>query len=86
MLKLFFTHPNEFRILVQYWINHEQKRDITALTEHKTSGYDRATMRRCWELLDMTSRSFSAVIKEVDGELARVVSSIRICLRSWFFF
>jgi hypothetical protein len=31
-------------------------------------------MRRCWELLDHSSRSFSAVIKELDGDLARVVS------------
>ncbi|EEB99568.1 hypothetical protein MPER_00731, partial [Moniliophthora perniciosa FA553] len=54
-----------------YWLYHEQKRDITAKQEHETSGWDRATMRRCWEFLDMTSRSFSAVIKELDGDLAR---------------
>ena len=74
MLKLLFTHPNEFRTLVQYWAHHEQKRDITAPSEFKTSGYDRPTMKRCWEFLDLTSRSFSAVIKELDGDLARVVS------------
>jgi len=31
-------------------------------------------MKECWRLLDLTSRSFSRVIKELDGELARVVS------------
>ena len=51
------------------------KRDITAKSEHATSGWDRKSMRRCWEFLDMTSRSFAAVIKELDGDLARVVRS-----------
>ena len=30
-------------------------------------------MKRCWELLDMTSRSFAAVIKELEGDLCRAV-------------
>lgn len=30
-------------------------------------------MKRCWELLDQTSRSFAAVIKELEGDLSRVV-------------
>ncbi len=34
-------------------------------------------MRECWALLDQTSRSFSMVIKELDDELARVVSARR---------
>ena len=68
-----FAHPNEFRSLVQYWLWHEPKRDITALGEHETSGYNRKSMKRCWAFLDQTSRSFAAVIKELDGDLARVV-------------
>lgn len=74
MLKLLLTRPDEFRTLLQFKLFHEQKRDLTAIHEHPTSGWDRQSMRRCWEFLDMTSRSFSAVIKELDGELARVVS------------
>lgn len=31
-------------------------------------------MFRCWEYLDFTSRSFASVIRELDGELTRVVS------------
>ena len=31
-------------------------------------------MRECWRLLDLTSRSFSRVVRELEGELARVVS------------
>lgn len=71
---LLLTHPNEFRSLVQYYVYHEQKRDIASVKEHPTSGWDRTSMRRCWDFLDQTSRSFSAVIKELDGDLARTVS------------
>ncbi|KAF7356134.1 Squalene synthase [Mycena venus] len=80
-LLMLLTHPNEFRILLQYHIYHEQKRDITAKQEHPTSGWDRQSMRRCWEFLDMTSRSFSAVIKELEGDLARVVCLFYLVLR-----
>jgi farnesyl-diphosphate farnesyltransferase len=73
-IALLLTHPFEFRTLIQFWLYHEQKRDIAAQKEHPTSGWDRASMRRCWEFLDMTSRSFSAVIKELEGDLARTVS------------
>jgi farnesyl-diphosphate farnesyltransferase len=74
MLVLLLTHPDEFRTLVQYKLYHEQKRDITAQQEHHTSGWDRESMRHCWKFLDMTSRSFAAVIKELEGDLARTVS------------
>ena len=76
MATLMLTHPNEFRTLVQFWLWHEPKRDITSVKEFETSGWDRKTMRRCWEFLDMTGRSFSAVTKELDGDLARVVRLI----------
>ena len=75
MLFLLLTHPDEFRILVQFYLWHDTKRDITRKHEHATSGWDRPSMRRCWELLDMTSRSFAVVIKELDGDLARLVSA-----------
>ena len=74
-LLLLVTHPNEFRKLALFWLWHVPKRDITSPSEHETSGWDRESMRKCWEFLDFTSRSFSIVIKEVDGELARVVRS-----------
>jgi farnesyl-diphosphate farnesyltransferase len=76
LLGLLLTHPLEFRTLVHFYLYHETKRDITALQEHPTSGWDRASMRRCWEFLDTTSRSFAAVIKELDGDLARTVSTL----------
>ncbi|KAG6331798.1 hypothetical protein ID866_7291 [Astraeus odoratus] len=81
MLGLLLTHPTEFRTLVQFYLHHEQKRDITALQEHPTSGWDRESMRRCWKFLDMTSRSFAAVIKELDGDLARTICMYYLVLR-----
>ncbi|KAI0297826.1 isoprenoid synthase domain-containing protein [Multifurca ochricompacta] len=80
IVTLALTHPNEFRILLQFWNYHEPRRDITKKEEHATSGWDRPTMRRCWELLDHSSRSFAAVIKELDGDLARVICLFYIVL------
>ncbi|KAG6902950.1 hypothetical protein C0995_009342 [Termitomyces sp. Mi166 len=80
-LVLLLTHPNEFRTLVQFYFYHEQKRDITSVKEHPTSGWDRESMRRCWAFLDKTSRSFSAVIKELDGDLARTICIFYLVLR-----
>ncbi|KAJ7773287.1 squalene synthase [Mycena metata] len=80
-LLLLLTHPMEFRTLVQYSIYHD-KRDITAPSEHPTTGWDRPSMRRCWELLDLTSRSFSSVIKGLEGDLARVVCLFYLVLRA----
>lgn len=54
------------------WRDH---RDITDPTQAEATGWKRENMRQCWEFLDQTSRSFSMVIKELDGELARVVSA-----------
>ncbi|KAF8325033.1 squalene synthase [Amanita rubescens] len=78
---LFFTHPLEFRSLLQFYIYHEQKRDIKAIKEHPTSGWDRASMQRCWSFLDKTSRSFAAVIKELEGDLARTICLFYLVLR-----
>lgn len=71
---LLLTHPLEFKTLLQFYLYHSQKRDIKAVKEHPTSGWDRQSMKRCWNFLDLTSRSFSAVIKELDGDLARTAS------------
>lgn len=73
ILWMLLAHPDEARSMVQYRMYHMPKRDITNPSEYATSGYDRKAMKRCWEFLDMTSRSFSVVIKEIDGDLARVV-------------
>jgi hypothetical protein len=75
-VKTLFTHPNEFRALIEYavWRNPLRKLE----DDPATSGWDREDMRRCWSFLDMTSRSFAFVIKELEGDLARAVG--RLCL------
>ncbi|CCM00589.1 uncharacterized protein FIBRA_02625 [Fibroporia radiculosa] len=82
MLVLLLTHPVEFRTLVQYKLWHEPNRDLTAPSEHAHSGWNRKSMRRCWEFLDLTSRSFAAVIKEVEGDLARAICLFYLVLRA----
>ncbi|TDL26505.1 farnesyl-diphosphate farnesyltransferase [Rickenella mellea] len=82
MLKLLLTHPTEFRTLVQYYLWHKKKRDITDPREHVTSGYDRPSMRRCWEFLELTGRSYSAVIRELPGDLARIICLYYLVLRA----
>jgi len=79
---LLFTHPTELRALINYGIWHENKRDITDPKEFETSGYDRASMQKCWELLDYSSRSFAMVIKQLDGDLARTVCVFYLVLRA----
>lgn len=72
MLLLLVTRPAEFRILLQYWLWHDQ-RDVSHPGDYANTGWDRETMRKCWGFLDLTSRSFAAVIKQLDGDLARIV-------------
>jgi len=74
LFQLLLTHPLEFATLAQFYLYHDQTRDITNPKEFKTTGYDRESMKKCWYFLDKTSRSFSMVIKELDGDLARIVS------------
>lgn len=81
MLVLLVTHPLEFRTLVQYKLWHNHDRDLTAAKDFENTGWDRKSMRKCWEFLDLTSRSFAGVIKELDGDLARIVCLFYLVLR-----
>ena len=71
------TRPAELRALLQYGIFRDSK-DITA---DKATGYERPAMRRCWEFLPKTSRSFAAVTQELDDDLCRVVCLFYLVLR-----
>lgn len=79
---MFVTHPNEFRSMVNYGLWRDAPRDITKPEEFATSFYDRPSMRKCWDLLDMASRSFSMVIRELEGDLARTVCIFYLVLRA----
>lgn len=69
---LLFTRPSEVRSLITYKVWRDPLNDIKA--DPEASGWSRENMRDCWSLLDATSRSFAAVIKELKGEMSRVVS------------
>ncbi|KAF7322208.1 hypothetical protein MKEN_00745500 [Mycena kentingensis (nom. inval.)] len=77
-LLLLLTHPQEFRTLLQYKLYHSPSRNLVT---DSTSGWERDSMRVCWGFLDQTSRSFAAVIKELEGELARTVCLFYLVLR-----
>ncbi|KAJ7597732.1 squalene synthase [Mycena floridula] len=75
-LLLLITHPLEFRTLLQFKLYHDFRHDF------EKEQIDRASMKRCWEFLDLTSRSFAAVVKEVEGDLARTICLFYLVLRA----
>lgn len=75
---LALRHPKEVRALVTYKIWRDPVNDIKTNPE---AGWDRPAMQRSWYFLDQTSRSFAAVIKELEGELSRVICLFYLVLR-----
>ncbi|KZT59064.1 farnesyl-diphosphate farnesyltransferase [Calocera cornea HHB12733] len=81
LLLLLFTHPNELRSLIQYYV-WTDNRDLADPREKESTGWDRETMRECWGYLDLTSRSFAVVIKNLQGDLARIICLFYLALRA----
>lgn len=79
ILTLAVFHPHELRALITYKVWRDPLNDIKS--DPEASGWNRESMRTCWDLLDATSRSFSAVIKELKGELSRVICIFYLVLR-----
>lgn len=79
ILVLAVVHPHELRALITYKVWRDPLNDIKA--DPEASGWNRESMRTCWDLLDATSRSFGAVIKELKGELSRVICIFYLVLR-----
>ncbi|KAH9473470.1 hypothetical protein Pst134EA_000543 [Puccinia striiformis f. sp. tritici] len=76
---LAIRHPQELKALVNYKLWY----DPPNLQEHpEVTRINEPNMQACWTFLDQTSRSFSAVIKELDGELSRVVCIFYLVLRA----
>lgn len=69
------SRPSEARAVVQYKIWHDP---LNARTPEKEC----ETLRRCYQLLDLTSRSFSAVIQELSPELRDAVMIFYLVLRA----
>ncbi|KAF2007291.1 farnesyl-diphosphate farnesyl transferas-like protein [Amniculicola lignicola CBS 123094] len=70
----YLVHPNELRSIIQWktWHNPVHERD-----ESKEG----PALKRCFHFLDLTSRSFSAVIKELHPELLVPVCLFYLVLR-----
>ncbi|PKI85226.1 squalene synthase [Malassezia vespertilionis] len=79
-VKTAIFYPDEFRAIFAYTIWRDPVHDFKR--NPAESGYDRERMRQCWQFLDMTSRSFAAVIKELKGELCRVICIFYLVLRA----
>ncbi|CBQ69191.1 Farnesyl-diphosphate farnesyltransferase [Sporisorium reilianum SRZ2] len=79
-LVLGVTHPTELRAMIGYKLWRDPLNDIKANPD--ASGWNREQMRDCWGFLDLTSRSFAAVIKELKGELSRVICLFYLVLRA----
>ena len=67
-------HPLDFTTFVQFYLYYHRKLRNSAWKEHPNSGWDRRTMRKCWELFDMTDKAVCTIVKGLDGDLARTVS------------
>ncbi|WWC87997.1 farnesyl-diphosphate farnesyltransferase [Kwoniella dendrophila CBS 6074] len=74
-------HPLELRAMVNFAI-WQDFRNIKDESEWPTTFYNRETMKKCWEYLDLTSRSFARVIAGLEGDLARTVCIFYVVLRA----
>ncbi|EGG00549.1 uncharacterized protein MELLADRAFT_50370 [Melampsora larici-populina 98AG31] len=72
------THPKELKAVVNYKIWHEPR---SIEDDPEASRIHYKSMKECWTFLDQTSRSFSAVIKQLEGELSRVICIFYLILR-----
>ncbi|SCV68396.1 BQ2448_517 [Microbotryum intermedium] len=70
--------PSEARALVNYTVWRDP---LHRIEDNPESGWDREEMKQCWGFLDATSRSFAAVIKELEGDLSRVIALFYLILR-----
>ncbi|TNY18982.1 isoprenoid synthase domain-containing protein [Rhodotorula diobovata] len=71
--------PNDMKAIITYKLWRDP---LNRIENNPESGWDRPTMKRCWHYLDATSRSFAAVIHELDGDLSRVVALFYLVLRA----
>ncbi|GAA96912.1 uncharacterized protein L969DRAFT_90325 [Mixia osmundae IAM 14324] len=78
-LLLALTHPDELKAAISYSLWRDPLNRIE--DDREASGLDRHSMQRCWFFLDMTSRSFAAVIKELEPPVARAICIFYLVLR-----
>ncbi|KAM0329291.1 hypothetical protein ACHAQA_004596 [Verticillium albo-atrum] len=67
-------HPNQLRSMIQWKMWHDP-------VHRRNPEKETPELRKCFELLDLTSRSFSSVIQELNPELLVPVCLFYLCLR-----
>ncbi|KAI9768723.1 MAG: bifunctional farnesyl-diphosphate farnesyltransferase/squalene synthase [Geoglossum simile] len=73
-LLYYAVHPNQLRSIIQWKVWHSP-------VHERNPEKESPELRRCFEFLDQTSRSFSAVIKELHPELLVPVALFYLILR-----
>lgn len=73
-LLYFSVHPNQLRSILQWKLWHEP-------VHTRDPAKESATLKECFKYLNMTSRSFSAVIQELNPELLVPVALFYLILR-----
>lgn len=90
-LLYFSVHPNQLRSILQWWASNRPSCATYANVLHRKIWHDpvhtrdpkkeSATLQECFKYLNMTSRSFSAVIQELNPELLVPVALFYLILR-----
>ncbi|KAI0876947.1 isoprenoid synthase domain-containing protein [Hypoxylon argillaceum] len=70
----FMFHPNELRSIIQWKVWHEP-------VYQRDPSKEAPTLRSCFEFLNLTSRSFSAVIQELNHDMLVPVALFYLALR-----
>ncbi|KAI1077604.1 farnesyl-diphosphate farnesyl transferase [Whalleya microplaca] len=67
-------HPNQLRSIIQWKVWHEP-------VHHRDPSKETPTMRSCFHFLNMTSRSFAAVIQELNPDMLVPIALFYLVLR-----
>ncbi|KAI0400773.1 isoprenoid synthase domain-containing protein [Xylaria palmicola] len=70
----FMFHPNQLRAIIQWKVWHEP-------VHQRDPSKEAPTLRSCFEFLNMTSRSFAAVIQELNNEMLVPIALFYLVLR-----
>ncbi|KAI3324870.1 farnesyl-diphosphate farnesyltransferase [Xylariaceae sp. AK1471] len=70
----YMFHPNQLRSIIQWKVWHEP-------VHHRDPSKEAPTLQSCFKFLNMTSRSFSAVIQELNHEMLVPIALFYLVLR-----
>ncbi|KAI0976829.1 farnesyl-diphosphate farnesyltransferase [Xylaria arbuscula] len=70
----YLFHPNQLRAIIQWKVWHEP-------VHHRDPSKEAPTLQSCFKFLNMTSRSFSAVIQELNDEMLVPIALFYLTLR-----